>query len=282
MSHGQLGIIALRVCSQKTMPEWESTVNLSRADCGRLIAASFNNEKSFQNALNNAFEHFINLSSRAPEYISLFMDDKLRKVGFALAWMCCRKHSSGWLWQAAPEVYVCACSFLLQLGLVDASAGRVGVQLQLIAFASVMILVVTRLSIAGPTGHCLTANVSNVGQRCCGLALSSCTCSSWRSLDKLRRARVQGLKGASEDDMEAVLDRVMMLFRYLQEKDVFEKYYKQHLAKRLLSGRTARPQPPQRCVCLLSAQPCQRGVTFLARAWPPCLTSRVTSCRPRY
>lgn len=59
-------------------------------------------------------------------------------------------------------------------------------------------------------------------------------------------ARVQGLKGASEDDMEAVLDRVMMLFRYLQEKDVFEKYYKQHLAKRLLSGRTARPQPPQR------------------------------------
>ena len=28
-----------------------------------------------------------------------------------------------------------------------------------------------------------------------------------------------------------------MLFRYLQEKDIFEKYYKQHLAKRLLSGK---------------------------------------------
>ncbi len=26
--------------------------------------------------------------------------------------------------------------------------------------------------------------------------------------------------------------------RYLQEKDVFEKYYKQHLGKRLLSGRS--------------------------------------------
>ena len=51
----------------------------------------------------------------------------------------------------------------------------------------------------------------------------------------------QGAKGASEDDVEAVLDRVMMLFRYLQEKDVFEKYYKQHLAKRLLSGRTVCP-----------------------------------------
>lgn len=27
--------------------------------------------------------------------------------------------------------------------------------------------------------------------------------------------------------------------RYLQEKDVFEKYYKQHLAKRLLGGRAS-------------------------------------------
>lgn len=46
------------------------------------------------------------------------------------------------------------------------------------------------------------------------------------------------MQGMSEDEAEAVLDKVMMLFRYLQEKDVFEKYYKQHLAKRLLSGRT--------------------------------------------
>lgn len=30
----------------------------------------------------------------------------------------------------------------------------------------------------------------------------------------------------------------MMIFRFLQEKDVFEKYYKQHLAKRLLLGRS--------------------------------------------
>ena len=26
-----------------------------------------------------SFEHFINLNARSPEYISLFMDDKLRK-----------------------------------------------------------------------------------------------------------------------------------------------------------------------------------------------------------
>lgn len=48
----------------------------------RIIVTAFNNDKSFQNVLNTAFEHFINLSARAPEYISLFMDDQLRKVPF--------------------------------------------------------------------------------------------------------------------------------------------------------------------------------------------------------
>ncbi|XP_047337109.1 cullin-3A-like [Impatiens glandulifera] len=93
----------------------------------KIVNLAFNNDKTFQNALNSSFEYFINLNPRSPEFISLFMDDKLRK----------------------------------------------------------------------------------------------------------------GLKGASEDDIEIVLDKVMMIFRYLQEKDIFEKYYKQHLAKRLLSGRTA-------------------------------------------
>nr|QFS19078.1 cullin-3A [Apopellia endiviifolia (species B)] len=92
----------------------------------KVIRLSFSNDKTFQNALNSSFEYFINLNVRSPEFISLFVDDKLRK----------------------------------------------------------------------------------------------------------------GLKGVSEEDVETVLDKVMMLFRYLQEKDVFEKYYKQHLAKRLLSGRT--------------------------------------------
>lgn len=92
----------------------------------KIINASFNNDKSFQNALNSSFEYFVNLNNRSPEFISLFVDDKLRK----------------------------------------------------------------------------------------------------------------GLKGVSEEDVEIVLDKVMVLFRYLQEKDIFEKYYKQHLAKRLLSGKT--------------------------------------------
>ena len=96
------------------------------ANICRIINKSFASDKIFQNALNSAFEFFINLGQRAPEYISLYMDDRLRK----------------------------------------------------------------------------------------------------------------GVKGVSDDnDIETVLDKVMILFRYLSEKDMFEKYYKQHLAKRLLSGR---------------------------------------------
>jgi hypothetical protein len=42
----------------------------------------------------------------------------------------------------------------------------------------------------------------------------------------------------TEQEIEAVLDKAMVLFRFLQEKDVFERYYKQHLAKRLLLNKS--------------------------------------------
>ena len=91
-----------------------------------VISTAFGADKQFYNALNASFESFVNLNQRSPEFISLFVDEQLRK----------------------------------------------------------------------------------------------------------------GMKGTSEEEVEAVLDKVVMLFRYLQEKDVFEKYYKQHLAKRLLGGRS--------------------------------------------
>ncbi|KAJ4746042.1 Cullin family protein [Rhynchospora pubera] len=97
-----------------------------REKYNEIITKSFHNDKAFQNALNASFEYFININNRSPEFISLFVDDALRK----------------------------------------------------------------------------------------------------------------GVKGASDDDVDQVLDRVLVLFRYLQEKDVFEKYYKQHLAKRLLSAKS--------------------------------------------
>ena len=91
-----------------------------------IVWRSFSNDKTFVHALGSAFEHFINLNARSPEYLSLFIDDRLKK----------------------------------------------------------------------------------------------------------------GTKGANEDEIEAILDSAITLFRFIQEKDVFEKYYKQHLAKRLLGGRS--------------------------------------------
>ncbi|TPX31468.1 hypothetical protein SmJEL517_g05201 [Synchytrium microbalum] len=48
----------------------------------------------------------------------------------------------------------------------------------------------------------------------------------------------KGLKGKSEEETEVVLDKTITIFRFIHEKDVFERYYKQHLAKRLLFGRS--------------------------------------------
>lgn len=42
----------------------------------------------------------------------------------------------------------------------------------------------------------------------------------------------------TEQEIETVLDKTMILFRYLLEKDVFERYYKSHLAKRLLLNKS--------------------------------------------
>lgn len=90
------------------------------------LHASLSDDKLFKQRINSDFEYFVNLNSRTPEYLSLFIDDKLKK----------------------------------------------------------------------------------------------------------------GVKGLSEQEIDQVLDKSMVLFRYLQEKDVFERYYKQHLAKRLLLNKS--------------------------------------------
>ncbi|GAU90405.1 hypothetical protein RvY_02825 [Ramazzottius varieornatus] len=92
----------------------------------KFLVQSFSNDKRFKQMISSVFENFLNLNQRSPEYLSLFIDDKLKK----------------------------------------------------------------------------------------------------------------GNKDVSEQELESVLDRAMVLFRFLQEKDVFERYYKQHLAKRLLFNRS--------------------------------------------
>ena len=58
--------------------------------------------------------------------------------------------------------------------------------------------------------------------------------SAW--VDELMRKQV---KGMSEAEVDARLNDVIAIFRYLQDKDVFEEYYKQQLAQRLLAGGAA-------------------------------------------
>ncbi|KAF9477929.1 Cullin-domain-containing protein [Pholiota conissans] len=63
-------------------------------------------------------------------------------------------------------------------------------------------------------------------------------CSEFISLfidDNLRR----GIKGKTDLEVEAILDKTITIFRFISEKDVFERYYKGHLAKRLLHSRSA-------------------------------------------
>ncbi|KAI0250273.1 Cullin-domain-containing protein [Lactifluus subvellereus] len=48
----------------------------------------------------------------------------------------------------------------------------------------------------------------------------------------------KGLKGKTDAEVEVILDKTITLFRFITEKDVFERYYKAHLAKRLLLGRS--------------------------------------------
>ena len=98
-----------------------------RHKCDEMLTKGLNSDKGFSQALNNAFEFFVNKNPRSPEYISLFMDSKLRK----------------------------------------------------------------------------------------------------------------GSKGGTEEEVEESLEHAIVLFRYLSEKDLFEKYYKQHLAKRLLNGKSS-------------------------------------------
>lgn len=98
-----------------------------RHKCDEMLAEGLNSDKGFSQAVNKAFEFFVNKNPRSPEYISLFMDNKLRK----------------------------------------------------------------------------------------------------------------GSKGGTEEEIEDSLEHAIVLFRYLSEKDLFEKYYKQHLAKRLLNGKSS-------------------------------------------
>lgn len=48
----------------------------------------------------------------------------------------------------------------------------------------------------------------------------------------------KGIKNKSEAEIDVTLDKAIVLLRYLQDKDIFETYYKKHLCKRLLLNKS--------------------------------------------
>ncbi|CAL8081710.1 unnamed protein product [Calicophoron daubneyi] len=68
--------------------------------------------------------------------------------------------------------------------------------------------------------------------------------------EKLKR----GTKGMADQDVDVVFDKCIVLFRYLQEKDVFEGYYKKHLAKRLLLSKSQSDDQEKMMISKLMAE----------------------------
>ncbi|KYK56817.1 putative cullulin 3 [Drechmeria coniospora] len=52
--------------------------------------------------------------------------------------------------------------------------------------------------------------------------------------DNLKR----GIRGKTEAEVDAVLDKAVILIRYLQDRDLFQTYYQRHLGRRLLHGKS--------------------------------------------
>ncbi|KAF7327731.1 CULLIN-2 domain-containing protein [Mycena kentingensis (nom. inval.)] len=68
--------------------------------------------------------------------------------------------------------------------------------------------------------------------------------------DHLKR----GLKGKTDAEIDTILDKTITVFRYITEKDVFERYYKGHLAKRLLHGRSVSDDAEQGMLAKLKVE----------------------------
>jgi cullin 3 len=131
-------------------PAWVGRALAFKARFDAVVVGAWGGDKAFTNAVNAACEAWLNQAPRAPEFLSLFIDDRLRRGG--------RGGGPG----------------------EEAGGGGGG-------------------EAAEPTTAAAAADAA-----------------------------------ASADD--AVWDRALTLFRFLADKDVFERYYKQHLARRLLSA----------------------------------------------
>ncbi|WWC95142.1 hypothetical protein V866_001996 [Kwoniella sp. B9012] len=64
----------------------------------------------------------------------------------------------------------------------------------------------------------------------------------------------KGTKARSDSEIESALEKTIVLFRFLSDKDKFERYYKNHLARRLLYARSASDDSEKQMVTKLKME----------------------------
>lgn len=72
----------------------------------------------------------------------------------------------------------------------------------------------------------------------------------------------KSLKNKSPDEVESILDNSIFIFRFIKDKDIFEKYYKNHLAKRLLNQKSISPEIE---LSMISKLKTEAGSTFTSK-----------------
>eukprot|EP00761_Pharyngomonas_kirbyi_P013194 gb/GECH01013221.1/.p1 GENE.gb/GECH01013221.1/~~gb/GECH01013221.1/.p1 ORF type:complete len:750 (+),score=201.49 gb/GECH01013221.1/:1-2250(+) len=64
----------------------------------------------------------------------------------------------------------------------------------------------------------------------------------------------KGKNQIPETEYDSLFDRVISIFRHMREKDIFERYYKHHLASRLLGGRSASDEAEKSFITKLKSE----------------------------
>ena len=68
----------------------------------------------------------------------------------------------------------------------------------------------------------------------------------------------------TEQEVESILDKAMVLFRFMQEKDVFERYYKQHLARRLLTNKSVSDDSEKNMISKLKVKRLRKSSSYIS------------------
>lgn len=72
----------------------------------------------------------------------------------------------------------------------------------------------------------------------------------------------KSLKNKSSEEVEKVFNDSIMIFRFIKDKDIFEKYYKNHLAKRLLNQKSISTELELQMISKLKTE---AGSTFTSK-----------------